>query len=395
MGSAEKRLSILVLTFASVNSGPRPLKQVRALQERYDITTAGVGPAPRGVDDHIELQMGEGSNVAWRLLFTAVLALRLHRIAFWASSRNRDAWLKLRDREWDIIINHDVATMTLALRLRARIGRLTDLHEYAPRQNDQDWKWRMTVAPYFRWICKHEVPKTDAITTVGVGIADEYRRNYGFNASVVVNATPFQDLRPTALDGPIKLVHSGAPSPTRRIHVMIEAVRDTKADVTFDLYLLEDGSAYYQQLVDLAATTERVCIKEPVPYDQLVRTLNGYDVGLAVIAPLNFNQAWCLPNKFFDFIQARLGVVVGPSPEMVRFVDDYGIGAVAAGFDSADVARVLDGLTSEVVTEWKHRSAEHAEALSGERQVGVWVTLVDELAARGANPRDQAGTSRL
>jgi len=388
VGSAEKRLSILVLTFASVNSGPRPLKQVRALQERYDITTAGVGPAPRGVDDHIELQMGEGSNVAWRLLFTAVLALRLHRIAFWASSRNRDAWLKLRDREWDIIINHDVATMTLALRLRARIGRLTDLHEYAPRQNDQDWKWRMTVAPYFRWICKHEVPKTDAITTVGVGIADEYRRNYGFDAKVVVNATPYRDLSPTAPTGPIRLVHSGAPAPTRRIHVMIEAVRESQADVTFDLYLLKDGSAYYQRLVDLAATTDRVQIKDPVPYDQLVETLNGYDVGLAVIAPLNFNQAWCLPNKFFDYIQARLGVVVGPSPEMVRFVNGYGLGAVASSFDAADVTATLDKLTPELVAQWKQRSTEHAEELSGERQVGIWVELVDELAARSAMPRD-------
>lgn len=388
MGSAEKRLSILVLTFGSVKSGPRPLKQVRALQGAYDVTTAGVGEAPLGGHDHVELQMGEGSNIAWKLLFTAALALRLHRFAFWASSRNRDAWRKLRDREWDIILNHDVATMTLALRLRARIGRLTDLHEYAPRQNDQDWKWRMTVAPYYRWICRHEVPKTDAITTVGAGIAEEYRKNYGFDASVVVNATPFQDLRPTTLNGPIKLVHSGAPSATRRIHVMIEAVRDTSADVTFDLYLLRDGSAYYQRLVDLAATTDRVQIKDPVPYDDLVKTLNGYDVGLAVIAPLNFNQAWCLPNKFFDFIQARLGVVVGPSPEMVRFVNEYGIGAVAASFEADKVAAVLDSLTPELVADWKQCSAEHARALSGERQVSIWVKLVEELAAGRTGPSD-------
>lgn len=388
MAPQHDRLSILVLTFAPISSGPRPLKQLRALQERYNVTTAGVGPAPLGVDDHIELKRGEAAGFVQKWLFIATLVLRLHRLAFWTSSRNRDAWRKLRDREWDIILNHDVATMTLALRLRARIGILTDLHEYAPRQNDQDWKWRMTVAPYFRWICKHEVPKTDAITTVGTGISEEYRKNYGFDAKVVVNATPYRDLSPTAPTGPIRLVHSGAPAPTRRIHVMIEAVRESQADVTFDLYLLKDGSAYYQRLVDLAATTDRVQIKDPVPYDQLVETLNGYDVGLAVIAPLNFNQAWCLPNKFFDYIQARLGVVVGPSPEMVRFVNGYGLGAVASSFDAADVTATLDKLTPELVAQWKQRSTEHAEELSGERQVGIWVELVDELAARSAMPRD-------
>lgn len=387
VASPEKRLSILVLTFAPVSSGPRPLKQIRALQDRYDITTAGPGPAPAGVDDHIELLPGEGGDFFRRWIFTAVLVLRLHRLAFWASARNQDAWRKLQGREWDIILNHDVATMTLALRLRAKIGVLTDLHEYAPRQAEDDWKWRVAVAPYFRWLCRHEVREADAITTVGTGIADEYRKNFGLATRVAVNATPFQDLRPTDTSEPLRLVHSGAPMRARRIHVMLEAVRDTTANVTLDLYLLKDGSAYYKNLVELAATTDRVTIKDPVPYDQLVQTLNQYDVGLAVIAPLNFNQLWCLPNKFFDFIQARLGVVVGPSPEMARFVDQYEVGAVAAGFDSASVAAALDELTPEVVTTWKQRSSDHAEELSGERQVGVWVELVDQIAARADLPR--------
>jgi len=382
VASAKKRLSILVLTFAPVSSGPRPLKQIRALQDRYDVTTAGVGPAPAGIDDHIELQSGEGSNFVRKWLFTAALVLRLHRLAFWASSRNQDAWHKLRDREWDIILNHDVATMTLALRLRARVGVLTDLHEYAPRQAEDDWKWRAAVGPYFRWICRQEVPHADAITTVGTGISDEYLRKYGLSTSVVVNATGYYDLAPTSVGAPIRLVHSGVAVPARRIEVMMEAVRDTATDVSLDLYLVNNDPAYFRRLEELAATTDRVQIKEPVPYDQLVATLNLYDVGLAVFAPTTFNLAWCLPNKFFDFIQARLGLVVGPSPEMVRYVDEYGIGAVAADFDSASVAATLDTLTPEVVEQWKQRAVEHAEALSGEHQVKVWVELVDDLAGR-------------
>lgn len=382
MASLDERLSVLVLTFAPVSSGPRPLKQIRALQDRYQITTAGPGPAPAGIEDHIELLGGEGTNFIRKWLFTAALALRLHRLAFWASSRNQDAWRRLRAREWDIILNHDVATMTLAVRLRARIGLLTDLHEYAPRQAEHDWKWRALVAPYFRWICTHEVPKADAITSVAGGIAETYLTNYGLETSVVVNATPFYELEPTPVGTPIRLVHSGATAPARRIEVMIEAVRDTNADVTLDLYLLKDGSGYYRRLAELAATTDRVQMKDPVPYDQLVRTLNEYDVGLAIFAPVTFNLEWCLPNKFFDYVQARLGVLIGPSPEMVRYVNEYRMGTIAAGFDSVSVAAALDTLTPELVAQWKQRSADHADALSGERQVGVWVELVDELARR-------------
>lgn len=382
MASSDERLRVLVLTFAPVSSGPRPLKQIRALQERYAITTAGVGPAPAGIDDHIELQKGESAGFIRKWLFIAALTLRLHRLAFWASSRNQDAWNKLRDREWDIILNHDVATMTLALRLRARVGVLTDLHEYAPRQAEHDWKWRTLVAPYFRWICRNEVPKADAITSVAGGIAETYLKEYGLATSVVVNATPFYDLEPTPVGTPIRLVHSGVSVPARQIHVMIEAVRDTSADVTLDLFLVNSDHAYYRRLVELSATTDRVTMNEPVPYDQLVGTLNQYDVGLAIFAPVTFNLEWCLPNKFFDYIQARLGVIVGPSPEMVRYINEYGMGSVAPGFDAASLGVALDALTPEAVTHWKQRSVEHAEALSGEHQVEVWVNLVDEIAAR-------------
>lgn len=385
MASAEKRLSVLVLTFAPVSSGPRPLKQIRALQDRYDVTTAGVGPAPAGIDDHIELQPGEGSNLVRKLLFTAVLALRLHRLAFWASSRNQEAWHELHDREWDIILNHDVATMTLALRLRARLGTLTDLHEYAPRQAEDDWKWRAVVGPYFRWLCRHEVPKADAITSVAGGIAETYLKEYGLATSVVVNATPFYELAPTPVGTPIRLVHSGVSVPARQIHVMIEAVRDTTANVTLDLFLVNSDPTYYRRLVELSATTDRVKMNDPVPYDQLVGTLNQYDVGLAIFAPVTFNLEWCLPNKFFDYIQARLGVLVGPSPEMVSYINEYGMGAVAAGFDAVSLAAALDALTPEAVGQWKQRSVDHAEALSGEHQIEVWVTLVDEIAARATD----------
>ncbi len=382
MPSPEKRLSVLVLTFAPVSSGPRPLKQIHALQDRYDVTTAGVGPAPSGIQDHVELKSGEGSN-PWRMvLFAAVLALRLHRLAFWLSTRNQDAWHKLRHRKWDVIVTHDVPTITLALRLKARLGVLIDLHEYAPRQAEHDWKWRVAVAPYFRWLCRTEVPKADAISVVAEGIAKAYKDNYGLDSRVVVNATPYHDLTPHASRSPIRLVHSGVAHPQRRLHTMIEAARDTSTDVTLDLYLVGSGTPYFQRLAKLAQTTDRVAIHEPVPYAELLPALNRYDVGLAVLAPTTFNLAWCLPNKFFDYIQARLGLIVGPSPEMVKYVERYRVGAVSADFDAAALVEVLNGLTPEMVDGWKRNCDRHARALSGEHQATIWRDMVDELAAR-------------
>lgn len=381
---ADARPRILILTHTPIDREPRALKQINYFADRADVTTAGFGDAPVPGVPHIELESNPSVSGILKIpgMYTLLLGLRQYRLFDRVKPRNRSALERLKDGKWDVVITHDVHTLALARQLQSEKGVLVDLHEYAPRQNENSRLWRMLIAPYFRWICRTQVPATAGVTTVGQGIVDEYRRNFGFESTLVVNATPYQELSPQPVDTPIRLVHSGIPAPARKLEVMIEAVKRTSTDVTLDLYLIKDGSAYYDQLVALAGDDSRITFKEPVPYAELVQTLNGYDVGLSVIAPTTFNLAWCLPNKFFDFIQARLGVVVGPSPEMVRFVEQYGIGEVADDFGSDALTRVLDGLTPDRVTEWKNRSHANARALSSEEQVKIWGSVVDGILDR-------------
>ena len=109
-----------------------------------------------------------------------------------------------------------------------------------------------------------------------------------------------------------------------------------------------------------------------MPYEQLIETLNGYDLGVHLLPPINFNFANALPNKLFDFVQARLGVVVGPSPEMARIVNEAGLGVVAPGYSASDLAQVLKGLTKSQVQEFKAASQAHARELSADSQLLIW-----------------------
>lgn len=67
-----------------------------------------------------------------------------------------------------------------------------------------------------------------------------------------------------------------------------------------------------------------------------------------MIPPATFNHIWCLPNKFFDFLQARLGIVTGPSPERARIVDEEASDAAAARYSGerelARFSQVIDAL---------------------------------------------------
>lgn len=380
---SSKRLKVLVLTLTPVATDARVLRQVKRLMADFDVTTASYGEDPGLGIPHIQLASPKSEPLWKRLRLIASQLLRLHPLTLKIHPEQVEARNKLAGTEWDLIFSNDVIAAPITRMLHSRYGFIADLHEYAPRQGEHSWKWRLAVAPLMKWICRNHIAgKAAAVTTVGQGIADEYKRVFGIEASVVINATPeAPTLKPREINGPIKLVHSGIPGPARKLEVMIDAVKQSNADVTLDLYLMQRNFDYLNMLQTRAKDDERIRFVPPVPYAELVSTLNEYDVGLTMIAPTTFNLKWCLPNKFFDFVQAKLGIISGPSPEMQNYIRKYGFGAVSTDFTADSLAKVLDALTPEEVVKWKSVSNSHAHELSGETQATVWVDVAKRVIA--------------
>jgi hypothetical protein len=369
---------ILVISFSGLRSDARVLKQLRLLAERYEVDTCGYGPAPEGVHQHVEIP---ADLPVWRYPRLPVI-LRRFRRAYWRNSAIAYARRMLPVGEYDVVLANDIDAVGLALALRPARGVHADLHEYAPRQREDLLRWRVFVAPFVRWMCRAYLPRAASVTTVGQGIADEYRRRFGVETEVVRNAAPYAPgLRPSPVDAPIRLVHSGAALADRNISSICDAVERSHRSITLDLYLTPNDPGYLAALSERASRSERITLHDPVPYDELVTTLNAYDVGVHILRPVNFNNRWALPNKVFDYVQARLGVIVGPSPEMERLVRGHGVGAVATGFDAADLTQVLDDLTAGEVEKWKSASAMHAMELSSSSEVAVWGRAIERLLA--------------
>lgn len=380
------RARILVLSYTPFARSPRPLKQVQYLRAANDVTTAGFGPS--GVEGVPHVEIPDSAPQRWgrlgRLLYLGLLALRLYPFITVLSARDLSTERLLAGEEWDIVITHDLWALEGALRLAPKRGVVLDLHEYAPRENEHSFVWRHTMAPYLVWLLRTRVPDVAAVVTVGAGIAEEYRRHFGFESTVVTNATPYQALRTGPVGAPIRMVHSGLAAPERRLDLMIEGVRSASADATLDLYLVDGGNGELERLRELAGDDSRIAFREPVPYRDLVAALNEYDVGVGILPPTTFNLLWSLPNKFFDYIQARLGVIVGPSPEMAAYVDRFALGEVLPDFEARSFARAIERLTPERVRSWKRSSADHAHELSSESQADIWLRLVARLMGSSA-----------
>jgi hypothetical protein len=306
---------VLIISYSPLHRDARVLRQIRLLKDRYAVTTVGYGEAPDGVVGHVRIP----DEIIYWHKDRRLLALRSYQRLY--DSMPVQRWLRdhLPIGEHDVVVANDVDTVPLAIGLKPRRGVHADLHEYASRQNEESLPWRLVVAPYFRWLVRTWVRRADSVTTVSPGLVSEYWREFGVHAQLVMNAPQLADLAPTPVGDPIRLVHAGNGVP-ERLETMLAAVDLLHTPATLDLYLIDQGNGYVPSLRERYAGSSRVRIHEPVPTDEIVRTLNRYDLGVYVLPPISFNFRRALPNKLFDFVQARLGVVIGPSPDMATLV---------------------------------------------------------------------------
>lgn len=377
--SEEGKPKLLVLSFSFVAADARILKQIRLFNSDFNVVSCGFGPAPEGVHEHIELEHGEPRGVV--LFRAALLRLRAYRAAYAVTPAVLQARRALRGRRFSAVLANDLDTAGVAVSVFSSATVHLDIHEYWPGRQDQNAAWVKVRRPYYVWQLKKYAGRVRSVTTVSRTIAERYQREFGIDASVVTNASPVQTLRPTPVGSPLRLVHSGASLSNRRLEVTMRAVAAARNGVTLDLYLVGAGTAYHESLVELAAALgDRVRILPPVRNEELVKLLNRYDVGVHVLPPTNLNNSLALPNKFFDYVQARLALLIGPTESMAELLSQYDLGSVTQDFEMTSIVAAIESLTPDRVTHFKMRSHAAANELSSEVQNAVWDRAIRDIS---------------
>lgn len=374
--------SLLILSFSHLDTDARLRREITHFSSRMSVSTAGWGPGVPDASRHIELTVPPSTGWRRRTRFAveaALLRLRWYRMLYWTTPMVSSARRALRAERPDRILANDIDMVPLALRLAPGPSVHADLHEYYPGLHDDNPRWVRLRKPYLEWLIRRYATRVGSVSTVGSAVADAYVP-FGIHANVVTNSPAYRDMSPSSSTGPIRLIHAGAALRSRRIEAMMRAASETSTDVTLDVYLAANDPSYVAELRALAAELgDRVHVHDAVPHDELLDTINRYDIGIHVLPPTVTNNALALPNKFFDFVQARVGVIVGPTPGMAELVASHGFGAATTGFDEADIRAVLDALTPEVVDVWKAAAHRSARELSAESQLPLWTAAVEAL----------------
>ncbi|HOU31979.1 MAG TPA: glycosyltransferase [Synergistaceae bacterium] len=377
-------MRILVISFSDLRSDARVFRQLNALRRRHRVEcVAYTDPGLPDVTVHVA--QGRVPSYREKLKELPLLALRRYD-AYERCFAHGDLRLPgVMPGGYDVVLCNDANALPYGFSVCGDAPVVFDAHEYSPRQYEDVWIWRLFFRPYKEWLCRTYLPRLGGMVTVSEGIAEAYARNFGVpQPQVVTNAADYVELSPSEMvPGKIRLVHHGICAPSRHIDRMLDTMVLLDDRFSLDLFLVPGPPRrYFDAMVSRAEALPRVRIRPPVPLRDVVSTLREYDGGMYILPPSNFNHAHALPNKFFDFVQARLMVAIGPSPEMGRLVRQHQLGVVGEDFSPEALAARLRELTPEQVRVYKENSHRAARELSSETNMAVLERVLEE-AARG------------
>jgi hypothetical protein len=377
-----RRPRILLIALSWVRSDPRVQRQLQALLPVAEVVVCGFGDGDQPGARLAPIDP-RGRTLLTKVAHVGALLMRCHPLVHRTLPHLRAARGALAGLAADAVIVNDVELLPLMAGRPWAV--IFDAHEFAPGEWEDLWWWRWLYAPMRRWLCRRWLPTVDAMTTVSPGLAALYRDGYGVEATVVSNACAHQELQPTAADGTaIRLVHQGAAIRSRHIELLLETMALLDARFTLTLMLVERDPGYLAWLRQRGAGDARIRFVAPVPMAEVPQHLNAHDLGVFLLPPVNRNYLHALPNKLFEFVQARLGVAIGPSPDMAALVRGHGLGVVADDFTPAAFARALSALDAQRIAGFKQASHRAARELSAEHTLPTIRAVLDAAHQRAA-----------
>ncbi|WP_231631007.1 glycosyltransferase family 4 protein, partial [Streptomyces clavuligerus] len=304
--------------------------------------------------------------------------------ALWSFLLGERAWRRLTPNLWDyelafaahidafepdLIHAHDVRMLGVGARaaVRGRAGgravRLVwDAHEYVPGLPAPHGRW---LPGHIAWEKEHAA-FADAVITVSPPLARMLQRGHGLRElpSVVLNAPvmepaadevaeapPVPDLRKLCGIGPgvPLLVYAGGISPVRGVDTVVAAlpalpgVHLALVSVTPRKMKAVNGA---RRAAATAGVADRVHFLPYVPHWQVPGFLAAAD---AAVSPLQHlaNHELALSNRFFEYAQAGLPLLVSDVRTMARTVRSTGQGEVFRAGDTEDFVRAAKAVLAD------------------------------------------------
>lgn len=369
----------LVVCLSTLESDPRVVREIKWLiSGGWIVDTLGLGDSPlEAVRDHFAITppppWTNPRPIKGLILAALPYAARFRVLV--ESCIPRQASNRVREGAYDLVLINDIDLLpwavktTSAARRNSTVKCHLDLHEYHPRNLPEGTSLRFLMTGYHRWLRRFiPNPAFASRSVVAGGIAELYASEFHIpRPEVVRNSPPFVRQEPSPVNpNRIELIYHGHAAWARGLKTLVDAMR--LLDERFVLTLMLTGSPQVRSELQVLThdLVDRVTFMPAVPMSEVAVTLNRFDLEVMFFPPSTQNLRLALPNKLFEAVQGRLGLVIGSSPSMVEVVEQYENGVVVSGWQAEDLAASLNALTAEQIERMKHASDRSATELSSE-----------------------------
>ena len=190
---------------------------------------------------------------------------------------------------------------------------------------------------------------TDLTIVVGSEIERWYRNAYSISTIVtVMNCPPYRSRACSQLlrdelnisENQKIVLYQGGLSQGRGVEILLDAFQSINRD---DFVMVFMGYGELEARIKAAASQCQLIFYKPaVPPSLVLNYTASADIGIHPMEDMGLNHKLALPNKLFEYINARISVIVSNLPEMRRVVMQTGVGVVMRNWTAEALFEALD-----------------------------------------------------
>jgi glycosyltransferase involved in cell wall biosynthesis len=233
-------------------------------------------------------------------------------------------------------------------------------------------------------------PNLKNIITVNDSIAEQYKRQYGKELTVIRNvpekklfdALPLKSRSLLALpeDKKIIILQGAGININRGAEEAVQAMKY----VDEAILLIVGSGDVINNLKELAKhpdVRQKVIFKPKMPFSDLISFTRIADLGLTLDKADNLNYEYSLPNKLFDYIHSEIPVLASPLVEVKKVVLHHNVGRLIENHDPVHIAILIKEMifNDEHQTEWRENARKAALELNWETEKIKLLSLFERL----------------
>ncbi|TXB67285.1 glycosyltransferase family 4 protein [Vicingus serpentipes] len=228
------------------------------------------------------------------------------------------------------------------------------------------------------------LPKLKNVITVCNSIAKCYEEKYNIKVNVVRNVPrknkTFLTVKNLREGDKNIIIYQGSVNINRGLEALVKAMQEIDNTI---LYIIGDGDVF-ENIISLILElnlNHKVKMLGKIHFELLHDYTMQADLGLSLEENVGLNYKYALPNKLFDYINAKVPVLTSNLPEMAKIVNQYQVGETIDEITPNAIAKKINQLfeNSEQLKSYKTNTIKAAEELNWESEQKIIQGLVKEI----------------